>query len=81
MRQQVDFSSSEEILKLDTREHPYWNTLEYCWHFRVARRSVKPSYWAARVRLKTGTYRQKKLAKIDVLDPEHVSYHGAETGA
>ena len=46
------------------RYAPHWHTLMYCRHIGVQRHPNGTDFWVARVRLKTGSYRQRRIGQV-----------------
>ena len=51
----------ERVLKLPVRKSPYWETLEYCRHIGIQKTGQTTGYWVARIRNKSGGYKQSRL--------------------
>lgn len=81
MKNQQPLSDPNVVSALLVRDHPYWNILKYCRHIGVARNNAKPSFWVARVRLKSGTYRQRQIAPVQLFHEGGIDYWEALAAA
>ena len=65
-------SLHEFAKKACVRSHPYWEILEYCRHLGIVKTQSLSGYWMARIRTKSGSYKQQRLmpwtAKVDTHD-------------
>lgn len=75
------FSETKNVLALPERESAYWNILEYCRHIGVEKKKSGSRNWLARVRLKSGRYKQTRLGPIIHYDPSGLSYGEAVAAA
>lgn len=66
---------------LPCRRAAYWNILEYCRHLGLEKRRDKPAYWVARIRTKSGTYRQSRLGPACEASGDGFSYENAVAAA
>jgi len=56
-----DISDTSVLFQLKPRDAPYFKIIEYCRHIGVHVRHGGSAFWVARVRTKSGGYRQKRL--------------------
>lgn len=71
------FSEDANLLSLPVRDSDYWNILEYCRHIGFSNRNGRDRYWLARVRLRAGNYRQKRLGRVKLFHSEGLDYSDA----
>ena len=71
------FANPDNLKSLAVRDANYWNILEYCRHIGFNNRNGKDRYWAARVRLRAGNYRQVQLAKVKLYHKDGIDYDEA----
>lgn len=69
-------ASVSNQMSLVPRGGPYWNILEFCRHIGIRKNHVGVT-WVARVRLKSGGYRQTQLAPVKGFEDEGVDYASA----
>ena len=81
MRTEPCLSDPHVVASLPIREHPHWNILEYCRHLGVARNAQKPTFWVARIRLKSGGYRQVKIAPVKQFHEDGIEHQEALAAA
>ena len=74
MKSQPCLSDPQVVAFLPVRDHPHWNILEYCRHLGIARNAHKPTIWVARVRLKTGSYKQIQIAPVRQFHEDGIEY-------
>lgn len=71
------FSEEANLLSLPVRGSDYWNILEYCRHLGFSNRNGRDRFWLARVRLRTGGYRQIRLGRVKLFHAEGLVYDQA----
>ena len=81
MSTEPNLSDPQILVSLPVRDHPHWNILEYCRHLGVKRNTLKPTIWVARVRLKTGSYKQIQIAPVKQFHEDGIEYPEALTAA
>ena len=77
MKTQQPLSDENVALSLTVREQPHWNILEFCRHIGIRRNAIRPTFWVARVRLKTGNYRQHMIAPVKLFHDDGIGYEEA----
>ncbi len=68
------FSENVNLLSLPVRNSAYWNILEYCRHLGFSNRVGRDRYWLARVRLRSGNYRQTRLGRVKLFHSDGLDY-------
>ncbi|SFR32832.1 Phage integrase family protein [Litoreibacter janthinus] len=74
-------SCSENIGLLPNRNSPYWNILEYCRHIGLEKLPDGRRHWMARVRCRSGKYKQTRLGLVGLFDQGGLTYEDALTAA
>ncbi len=77
----ITFAEEKNLRSLPVRRSDYWNILEYCRHIGFSNRNGRDRFWLARVRLKTGGYRQKRLDRVKLFHREGLDYVEAVASA
>ena len=72
-----EFSEEANLLSLPVRNSDYWNILEYCRHLGFSNRNGRDRYWLARVRLRSGGYRQTRLGRVKLFHTDGLDYDQA----
>lgn len=71
------FAENGNLLSLPVRNSEYWNILEFCRHLGFSNRNGQDRFWLARVRLRSGSYRQTRLGRVKLFHPEGLDYEQA----
>lgn len=74
MKIQHDFASPQGLARIPLRASDYWSILEYSRHIGLQYRQHGNRWWVARVRLKTGNYRQTRIGKVKPFHDDGLDY-------
>lgn len=70
-------SSEENVKKLQPRNSPYWNILEFCRHIGLQKHPSGRLYWMARIRRLDGRYSQTRLGAHSTAQSDGLNYEEA----
>ena len=60
-REAMAINLHHDVQVLPVRHGPHWEILEYCRHIGIAKTYEDHGHWVARIRTKTGKYKQKRF--------------------
>lgn len=76
-----DLNCNATLQSLAARSGPYWQTLEYCRHIGVHKRSATKLFWTARIRKTSGQYKQTRLGEHWSTSADGLTFDGAVLAA